>query len=84
MFRQSDNLLTLNIGYPKTFGILFSEKTDQIFLNNQIIQLGDKKGISINGGGYVNVDYYYLGDSKYAPMRTIWLSSGFIHGNAPK
>ena len=58
MFRQSDNLLTLNIGYPKTFGILFSEKTDQIFLNSQIIQLGDKKGISINGGGYVNVDYY--------------------------
>ena len=58
MFRQSDNLLTLNIGYPKTFGILFSEKTDQIFLNDQIIQLGDKKGISINGGGYVNVDYY--------------------------
>jgi hypothetical protein len=58
MFRQSDNLLTLNIGYPKTFGILFSEKIDQIFLNNQIIQLGDKKGISINGGGYVNVDYY--------------------------
>jgi hypothetical protein len=58
MFRQSDNLLTLNVGYPKTFGILFSEKTDQIFLNNQIIQLGDKKGISINGGGYVNVDYY--------------------------
>jgi len=58
MFRQSDNLLTLNIGYPKVFGILFSEKIDQIFLNNQIIQLGDKKGISVNGGGYVNVDYY--------------------------
>ena len=58
MFRQSDNLLTLNIGYPKTFGILFSEKIDQIFLNDQIIQLGDKKGISINGGGYVNVEYY--------------------------
>ena len=58
MFWYSDNLLTLNIGYPKTFGILFSEKTDQIFLNDQIIQLGDKKGISINNGGYVNVDYY--------------------------
>ena len=58
MFWYSDNLLTLNVGYPKTFGILFSEKTDQIFLNDQIIQLGDKKGISINGGGYVNVDYY--------------------------
>ena len=58
MFRQSDNLLTLNIGYPKPFSILFSEKTELIFLNNQIIQFGDKKGISINDGGYVNVDYY--------------------------
>jgi hypothetical protein len=58
MFRQSDNLLTLNIGYPKPFSILFSEKTELIFLNNQMIQLGDKKGISINSGGYVNVDYY--------------------------
>jgi hypothetical protein len=58
MFRQSDNLLTLNIGYPNTFSILFSEKTEIIFLNNYMIQLGDKKGISINSGGYVNVDYY--------------------------
>ncbi len=58
MFWQSDNILTLNVGYPKTFGILFPEKIDQIFLNNQIIQLGDNKGISINGGGYVNVEYY--------------------------
>ena len=58
MFRQSDNLLTLNVGYPKTFGILFPEKIDQIFLNDQMIQIGDKKGISINGGGYVNVAYY--------------------------
>jgi hypothetical protein len=58
MFRQSDNLLTLNIGYPKTFSILFSEKTELIFLNDQIIELGDKKGISINNGGYVNVEYY--------------------------
>ena len=58
MFWYSDNLLTLNVGYPKTFGILFSEKIDQIFLNNQIILLGDKKGISINDGGYVNVAYY--------------------------
>jgi len=58
MFWNSDNLLTLNVGYPKTFGILFPEKIDQIFLNDQIIQIGDKKGISINGGGYVNVAYY--------------------------
>jgi len=58
MIRQSDNFLTLNIGYPKPFSILFSEKTELIFLNDQIIELGDKKGISINSGGYVNVDYY--------------------------
>ena len=58
MFREVDNLLTLNIGYPKPFSILFSEKTELIFLNDNIIQLGDKKGISINSGGYVNVDYY--------------------------
>ena len=58
ILRQSDNIITLNIGYPKVFSILFSEKTELIFLNNNIIQLGDKKGISINSGGYVNVDYY--------------------------
>ena len=58
MFRQSDNLLTLNIGYPKTYSILFSEKTELIFLNDVIIELVDKKGISINNGGYVNVEYY--------------------------
>ena len=58
MFWYSDNLLTLNVGYPKTFGILFPEKIDQIFLNDQMIQIGDNKGISINGGGYVNVAYY--------------------------
>ena len=58
MFREVDNLLTLNIGYPKKFSILFSEKTELIFLNDQIIQLGGKKGISINNGGYANVEYY--------------------------
>jgi hypothetical protein len=55
---QSDNILTLNIGYPGTFSILFSEKTELIFLNNNLIQLGDQKGIKIHGGGYVNVEYY--------------------------
>jgi hypothetical protein len=58
MFRQSDNILTLNIGYPEPFSIIFSEETELIFLNDVIIELVDKKGISINSGGYVNVDYY--------------------------
>ena len=58
ILRQSDNLLTLNIGYPKTFSILFSEKIEFIFLNNNIINFGDNRGVTINSGGYVNVEYY--------------------------
>jgi len=58
ILRQSDNLLTLNIGYPKTFSILFSEKIEFIYLNNNIINLGDNRGVTINSGGYVNVEYY--------------------------
>ena len=54
----SDNEFTLNIGYPKTFGIIFPEKVELIFLNNNLIQLDNKKGISVNGGGYVIVKYY--------------------------
>jgi len=58
MFRELDNLRSTNIGYPKTFSILFSEKIESVFLNNDIIHFGDKKGLTINGGGYVNLDYY--------------------------
>ena len=58
MIKKLDNLLTLNIGYPEPFSILFSEKTELVFLNNTMIQLEDKKGISINNRAHVNVDYY--------------------------
>ena len=54
----SDNKFTLNIGYPTTFDIKFTEKVELIFLNNNLIKLEDKKGITINGGGYVIIDYY--------------------------
>ena len=54
----SDNIFTLDIGYPETFGIVFSEKVELIFLNNNIIILGDQKGISVNNGGDVIVQYY--------------------------
>jgi predicted DNA binding CopG/RHH family protein len=54
----SDNTSILDIGYPQTFSILFPEKTELIFLNNNVIQLGDKKGITINGGGYIKIQYY--------------------------
>tara|TARA_B100001142_G_scaffold231989_1_gene230223 strand:- start:98 stop:997 length:900 start_codon:yes stop_codon:yes gene_type:complete len=57
-FRELDNLVSTNIGYPNTFSILFSEKTEFIFLNNQIVNLGNNKGVTINNGGYVNVEFY--------------------------
>ena len=53
-----ENLWTSRIGYSETFSILFSEKTNLFFLNNNIIELGDKKGISVNGGGNAIIQYY--------------------------
>ena len=45
IFWKSDSISKLDIGYPKSFGIKFEEKTEFIFLNNNLIQLNDKKGI---------------------------------------
>ena len=58
IFWKSDSISKLDIGYPITFEIKFEEKTEFIFLNNNLIQLNDKKGISVNGGGYVVIEYY--------------------------
>ena len=53
-----DNTSIFDINYPKTFSILFPEKIELIFINNNLITLGDKKGISINGGGDATIQYY--------------------------
>ena len=53
-----ENLWTVGIGYSETFSILFSEEIDLFFLNNNIIELGNKKGISVNGGGNAIIQYY--------------------------
>jgi hypothetical protein len=53
-----DNIWTLRTEYEEKFGIIFSEEINLIFINNNVIELGDKKGISINGGGKVNLQYY--------------------------
>ena len=58
IFWKSDSISKLDIGYPITFSIKFEEDTKIIFLNNNLIQLNDKKGISVNGGGYVVIEYY--------------------------
>ena len=53
-----ENLWTSKIQYSETFSVLFSEETDLIFLNNTIIRLGNKKGVSVNYGGNATIQYY--------------------------
>jgi hypothetical protein len=53
-----ENLWTVRVGYSETFSILFYEEIDLFFLNNNLIQLVDKKGISVNGGGDAVIQYY--------------------------
>jgi len=53
-----ENLWTVRIEYSETFSIMFSEQIDLFFLNDNIIQLGNKKGISVNYGGNAIIQYY--------------------------
>jgi hypothetical protein len=53
-----ENLWTVRIEYSKTFSVVFSEEIDLFFLNNNIIQLENKKGISVNYGGNAIIQYY--------------------------
>jgi len=53
-----ENLWTARIGYSETFSVLFSEEINLFFLNNNIIQLENKNGISVNGGGNAIIQYY--------------------------
>ena len=54
----NNNLSTVKISYHEKFSILFSEEINLIFVNNNLIEIGDRKGLSINGGGNVNLQYY--------------------------
>jgi len=53
-----ENLWTVRSGYSETFSVLFSEEIDLFFLNDNIIQLENKNGISVNYGGNVIIQYY--------------------------
>ena len=53
-----ENLWTVRVGYSETFSVLFSEEIDLLFLNNNIIQLGNRNGISANYGGDAVIQYY--------------------------
>jgi hypothetical protein len=53
-----DNLFSTQISYAEKFSIVFDDQIELIFVNNNIIFLEDKKGISVNGGGEINVEFY--------------------------
>ena len=53
-----DNLLTIQTSYAETYSVIFSDEIEIIFLNNNIIFLENKKGISLNYGGSATIQYY--------------------------
>ena len=52
-----ENLWTVRIQYSETFSILFSEEIDLFFLNQHLIHLENKKGITVNHGGNAIIQY---------------------------
>jgi len=54
----NDNLLTIQTSYAETYSIIFSDEIEIIFLNNNIIFLENKKGVSLNYGGSATIQYY--------------------------
>jgi len=53
-----NNLFVTEISYQKKFSVLFDESIKLIFVNDSVIFLDDKKGISINGGGNTEIKFY--------------------------
>jgi predicted DNA binding CopG/RHH family protein len=53
-----DNLFSTQFSYAEKFSIIFDDKIELIFVNNNPIYLENKKGISVNGGGEINVEFY--------------------------
>ncbi len=54
----NDNLVTTEISYDEKFSVIFDESVELIFLNGHAIILDDNKGISVNGGGNIKIEFY--------------------------
>jgi predicted PilT family ATPase len=52
------NLFSNNISYDQKFSVIFDESVKLVFVNDNIIFLDNKKGISINGGGDAKIEFY--------------------------
>jgi hypothetical protein len=70
-----DNLFNTEISYHEKFSILFDKSIRLIFVNNNIILLDDKKGIAINGGGNVKIEFYE--NESNIIKETIWEENKF-------
>ena len=53
-----DNLFATQISYAEKFSIVFDDQIKMIFVNNNVIFLENKKGISISGGGETKIQFY--------------------------
>ena len=56
--KLNGNVFSTNISYDKKFSVLFDESVELIFVNDTIIVLESKKGISVNGGGNAEIKFY--------------------------
>ena len=56
--KLDDNLFSGNISYDKKFAVIFDESIELIFVNDNVIFLDDKKGISVSGNGNVKIEFY--------------------------
>jgi predicted DNA binding CopG/RHH family protein len=53
-----DNLFSTQFSYAEKFSIVFDDQIEMIFVNNNVIFLENKKVVSVNGGGEMNVEFY--------------------------
>ena len=54
----NNNLFNTEISYPQKFSVIFEESINLIFLNNNVLFLDDKKGVAIDGGGNMKIEFY--------------------------
>ena len=54
----NNNLFNTEISYPQKFSVIFEKSINLIFLNNNVLFLDDKKGVAINGGGNMKIEFY--------------------------
>jgi len=73
--KLNDNVFSSKISYDKKFSVLFDESVELIFVNDNVIFLDNKKGISVSGGGETEIKFY-ANESKII-KEAIWEENKF-------